>query len=952
MMLSRSSLTGTSTKSPELIDLQQIISTDNTAQLSQFLHNNPDELSEVTLDGKSLLMRLIASGAKRCAEYILKTFPTKCNTDKQDTSGATALHLAAKEGFTSIVRLLPCNDQTLVLPDRNSMTALHIATEKGHEAIVEHFCTLSLSDDTKQRLFQQNTVTPLHLAVKTSYVSLSHLLRIAPDKNVVDQFGKTALHYAVESDIADDCVLTLTTANVNVNAVDRNGNTPLILAIKRKSTTTIHRLFSKNADPNLGRIHPLIHAFLQNSEQLFLLLIERGAKPELAVLYSRPLVDILVAIGEISFLKILNCSKFSLSLELRKDETIKDTLENDKLVEFCYLLRSEKRLLTQYPTLLHTATLKGNTIAIQLLIQHGFDPNWQDENGNSSLFYASSEEIIDLLLQQGADIERKNKQGQTPLQSAYETGKKAAFIFLLQKGANVDALDRNGNTLLEQCVQMGNYNDSKLLVEHGASRRVQSLFSAIVKASPELTELLISMPIFYQNRHIHVVDPNKTLTDITPLVLAIEMLYQKISKEVFTNPSIHHKSHEMGGYVIFQRLLQEGASVNASSAHVTIRNKQVESTAEKTSPLIVASERNLADIVRELLNNGAIPKKVNGKHPVIICAENNFLDSLHELLSHGAKIPKKAVQNINRYTLLVQNMLQEHMPKSRSLSKRFEGLKLTSSKQQTSLTPAVTLDVRKGTFYKADVLQETVLREKNIVSGTALLFKHSRFFPGSMCRLAGSMDIKIEGVPVINKSDVYPEGSSRDQKAFIIVSKILQPIHHILGLRLDATAFKERVELMSKMDSIDETKIQALDIYKNKALQKCNEDMIALRLIAKEAALMAVLPVQMQIRNYAEKHTEVLMRPFMRDQWEEIDITRKNNQFETYGKTTIGIGAATDASHTITTSATVQIDAKLVVNHETGNIEITIMRSNLTFKENVPLKLQGHILSALEGPIV
>jgi ankyrin repeat protein len=57
-------------------------------------------------------------------------------------------------------------------------------------------------------------------------------------------------------------------------------------------------------------------------------------------------------------------------------------------------------------------------------------------------------EIVNLVLERGADIEATNKAGRTPLMLAILIKDQEMFEFLLKKGANIEAKDKEGNTPL------------------------------------------------------------------------------------------------------------------------------------------------------------------------------------------------------------------------------------------------------------------------------------------------------------------------------------------------------------------------------------------------------------------------------------------------------------------------------------------------------------------------
>ncbi|KAF1970588.1 ankyrin, partial [Bimuria novae-zelandiae CBS 107.79] len=56
------------------------------------------------------------------------------------------------------------------------------------------------------------------------------------------------------------------------------------------------------------------------------------------------------------------------------------------------------------------------------------------------------EAVVELLLNKGADLETKDKNGQTPFLRAAEGGHKAVVELLLDKGADLETKGKNGRT--------------------------------------------------------------------------------------------------------------------------------------------------------------------------------------------------------------------------------------------------------------------------------------------------------------------------------------------------------------------------------------------------------------------------------------------------------------------------------------------------------------------------
>jgi ankyrin repeat protein len=136
------------------------------------------------------------------------------------------------------------------------------------------------------------------------------------------------------------------------------------------------------------------------------------------------------------------------------------------LAEAC-LITPEKPLprvlLDQLQTLKdagHTGTDNERECVVKSLLDAGVDPNNYDNNGNTPLMafvsnIRSSESdesfirILNLLLEAGSELTRRNRRGETALHLAIKLGRRAAMGVLLASGANVHVRTNTGLGIIE-----------------------------------------------------------------------------------------------------------------------------------------------------------------------------------------------------------------------------------------------------------------------------------------------------------------------------------------------------------------------------------------------------------------------------------------------------------------------------------------------------------------------
>lgn len=128
------------------------------------------------------------------------------------------------------------------------------------------------------------------------------------------------------------------------------------------------------------------------------------------------------------------------------------------------------QLCQLFPNLINMADIKGFTpliIAVynnqpevvDLLLQNGADPNAQDQSGNTALMGASFKGYVSLaekLVAAGADVNLRNGQGAPALTFAATFGQLAIARLLLQHGAAADYSDSRGKTSLDHAIMQEN----------------------------------------------------------------------------------------------------------------------------------------------------------------------------------------------------------------------------------------------------------------------------------------------------------------------------------------------------------------------------------------------------------------------------------------------------------------------------------------------------------------
>ncbi len=246
-------------------------------------------------------------------------------------------------------------------------------------------------------------------------------------------------------------------------------------------------------------------------------------------------------------------------------------------------------------------------------------------------------DIIEFLLQQGAQIHQTNSEGWQAIHFAARNNSLEAVQTLIQKGANLEALTNNHETPLFIAVKYGSPHVVRTLLEHNARTDVQN------NEGKTLCEIATSEAVKY----LLPVCSHKL--SITQKFLALLQLQDK--EKVFRfwekykdNINVNAKDYKNNtplihasaiGYVkIVQELLQRNADPN-------VKNRQ------GNTPLHLAALNGCKEVIKILLQAGADPNAVNnkGRNALFQSAIARCAECMKLLTNAGTKVSLKDKRN-------------------------------------------------------------------------------------------------------------------------------------------------------------------------------------------------------------------------------------------------------------------------------------------------------------------
>ena len=133
---------------------------------------------------------------------------------------------------------------------------------------------------------------------------------------------------------------------------------------------------------------------------------------------------------------------------------------------------------------LHVSARKGRIAITRLLIRHDADINLPDSHGHTPIYYAilsGRTRLADVLLKQGANIDPDSM-----LLDAAHSGipDRDAVAYLTAQGANLEIKDPQGDTPLIIAIRGGNHRLARHLITQGANvNAVDAKGQAVLKLS-------------------------------------------------------------------------------------------------------------------------------------------------------------------------------------------------------------------------------------------------------------------------------------------------------------------------------------------------------------------------------------------------------------------------------------------------------------------------------------
>lgn len=316
---------------------------------------------------------------------------------------------------------------------KHGASALHLATHFGIDYIVTQLLEAGADPNAKD----SNEATPLILAAQTGNTVVAQILvHEGASLNTIDNMGGTALHHAARLDNIEivELLLKQDGIDINISHARWNHHSALMLAAESDHVDVIQKFLSM---PHLDIEQ---EATAPQGQSALMRAAASGHADAVELLLSHPKININHQDRD-------GCTSLILAAYSGDIDMVQVLLDNHADTE-----------VTETPgggdgTALNRAIDEDNIAVVQLLVQQGANIHHKDAFDRGMLHSAAvngREEILRILLElnRDLDVNAQDINGKTTLHDAARFGYYSTIETLLEFGGNPSIKDKDGRTPL------------------------------------------------------------------------------------------------------------------------------------------------------------------------------------------------------------------------------------------------------------------------------------------------------------------------------------------------------------------------------------------------------------------------------------------------------------------------------------------------------------------------
>jgi len=459
---------------------------------------------------RNVLLQYGPEGDKKKTIFMLLNNGADVNTQDESwlKTGRAPIMYAVLQGDAALVQAFLANGARLDLKNKDGETALSLAKAKGLEYISQ-MLEKAETDGNKQLKNYRAALHPLFNAVKEGRLDhVKAMVSNGTDVNIRSSGGSTPLMLAADENRLD-IVKFLLDNGADVNARNGGNNTALIYASIKGNIGIAEELLKRKADPAVKNINggdALIYAVINKRVEIVKTLIKNGVKTDEK--YDSGETALIMAIqngaskiagmllaggadanaqdrdmktaliyacekGDLDTARALVAKSANINARSKYGEIALNKAISIKNIEIVRLLVNSGADIKSSGALFSAVGTGSSEEIVKILLEKGAEINQRGFDGKTPIVYAAAGDlaVLKYLVEKGAGINIKDNEGKTPLMAALESFHEtniASLKFLIEKGADVNAKNNKGETALILASKNGNVEMVKALIEEGS----------------------------------------------------------------------------------------------------------------------------------------------------------------------------------------------------------------------------------------------------------------------------------------------------------------------------------------------------------------------------------------------------------------------------------------------------------------------------------------------------
>ena len=552
--------------------------------LVQVLIDVGADIETKTDTGRSPLHLASLSGALTTVMMLVKA---GADVRATDSNRDTCLTLAAHFGHTDTVRyLVGLPEVDLNHQDsKNYNTALHVAVERKHGNVVQVLIDAGADIETRN----DEGRSPLHLAsISGELTTMKMLVKAGADVRDTDADGDTCLTLAAYDGHTDTVRYLLCLPEVDLNHQDSDNYTALHVAVNEKHGDVVQVLIGAGADietRNDKGGSPLHTASISGELTTVKMLVEAGADVRATTAQRDTCLTLAAYLGHTDTVRYLvslpevdlnhqdsgNCTVLHIAVQQEHADVVQVLIDAGADIE-------AKDDEGHSP--LHLASISGELTTVKVLVKAGADVRATDACGNTCLILAAhhghTETVRYLVSLPEVDLNHQDSWNCTVLHCAAQENRSDVVQVLIDAGADIETKNDEGRSPLHLASISGELTTVKMLVKAGAdvrdtdAKRATCLTLAACFGHTDTVHYLLCLPEVDLN---HQDSDNYTALHFAVEVKDADVVQVLIDKRADIETRDHagrsplHLASISGELVTMKMLVEAGADVRATDAN-------------------------------------------------------------------------------------------------------------------------------------------------------------------------------------------------------------------------------------------------------------------------------------------------------------------------------------------------------------------------------------------------